>query len=86
MTRVALLTGAASGIGAACACSVAADGLAVAEIDRGGAPFLMDVTDEITVERVFDHRQRDRRQRRLTHAMIVNEKRSPGWIRLSCTS
>jgi NAD(P)-dependent dehydrogenase (short-subunit alcohol dehydrogenase family) len=54
MPRVALITGAASGIGAACSRALAAEGLAVAETDRHAAPFLMDVTDEGAVERTFD--------------------------------
>ena len=54
MSRVAVVTGAASGIGAACVRALAADGLTVAETDRRAAPFLMDVTDENAVERAFD--------------------------------
>jgi 3-oxoacyl-[acyl-carrier protein] reductase len=54
MKRVAVVTGAASGIGGACARALAADGLLVAETDRRAAPFLMDVTDESAVEGVFD--------------------------------
>ena len=53
MRRVALITGAASGIGAACGRALAADGLAVAGTDRHAAPFLMDVTDEDAVEQTF---------------------------------
>ena len=54
LPRVALVTGAASGIGAACCRALAADGLVVAATDRHAAPFLMDVTDEDAVERTFD--------------------------------
>jgi 3-oxoacyl-[acyl-carrier protein] reductase len=48
------VTGAASGIGAACVGALEADGLLVARTDRHNAPFLMDVTDEGAVERAFD--------------------------------
>jgi 2-hydroxycyclohexanecarboxyl-CoA dehydrogenase len=54
MARVALVTGAASGIGAACCRALAAEGLVVAETDRHATPFLMDVTDENAVERTFE--------------------------------
>ena len=54
LPRVALITGAASGIGAACGRALAAEGLVVAATDRHAAPFLMDVTDENAVERTFD--------------------------------
>lgn len=54
MPRIALVTGAASGIGAACCRALADAGLVVAETDRCAAPFLMDVTDENAVERTFD--------------------------------
>jgi 3-oxoacyl-[acyl-carrier protein] reductase len=53
MRRVALITGAASGIGAACSRALGAEGLSVAETDRHAAPFLMDVTDEDAVEQTF---------------------------------
>jgi 3-oxoacyl-[acyl-carrier protein] reductase len=52
--RVALITGAASGIGAACARALTIEGLTVAITDRHATPFLMDVTDENAVERAFD--------------------------------
>ncbi len=58
MSRVALITGAASGIGAACARSLTGDGLVVAATDRQSAPFQMDVTDEAAVERAFDEVER----------------------------
>jgi 3-oxoacyl-[acyl-carrier protein] reductase len=58
MSRVALITGAASGIGAACAAALAADGISVAATDRRSAPFLMDVTDEKAIESVFDEVER----------------------------
>lgn len=58
MSRIALITGAASGIGAASARALTLDGLVVAETDRHGTPFLMDVTDEAAVERAFDDVER----------------------------
>jgi NAD(P)-dependent dehydrogenase (short-subunit alcohol dehydrogenase family) len=54
MSRVAVITGAASGIGAACARALAEDGLVVAATDRHCAKYLMDVTDEKAVESAFD--------------------------------
>ncbi len=58
MARVALITGAAGGIGAACAHALAVDGLTIAATDRRSAPFIMDVTDENAVESVFDEVER----------------------------
>lgn len=54
MTRIALITGAASGIGKACAKLLGEAGLTVAETDRHNAEFLLDVTDEDGVESAFD--------------------------------
>lgn len=54
LPRVALITGGASGIGAACAGALKSDGLVVGVTDRHQAPYLMDVTDEAAVERCFD--------------------------------
>lgn len=54
MSRIALITGAASGIGAACARALAADGLTVAATDRHACRYLMDVTDEAAIEQAFD--------------------------------
>ncbi|HEX3349466.1 MAG TPA: SDR family oxidoreductase [Acetobacteraceae bacterium] len=54
MARVALVTGGASGIGAACAHALREDGLTVVPTDRHGVPHVMDVTDEAAVEHSFD--------------------------------
>lgn len=54
MTRVALITGAASGIGKACANLLREAGLIVAETDRHNAEFILDVTDEDGLEAAFD--------------------------------
>ena len=54
MKRIALITGAASGIGKACVCALREDGLTVAETDRSRSDYIMDVTDEATLEATFD--------------------------------
>lgn len=54
MKRIALVTGAASGIGKECVRALREDGLIVAETDRHGSDYVMDVTDEAAVEATFD--------------------------------
>src|ERR1700685_4568837 len=55
MTRTALVTGGASGLGAATAVRLRADGLAVTTLDLAGkADVTADVTDEAALRRVVD--------------------------------
>jgi 3-oxoacyl-[acyl-carrier protein] reductase len=53
-TRAALVTGGASGLGAATAERLRADGLGVTTLDLRGADITADVTDEGALRRVFD--------------------------------
>jgi len=53
-TRTALVTGGASGLGAATAERLRADGLTVTTLDLRGADFTGDVTDEDALRRVLD--------------------------------
>jgi len=59
MPRVALITGGGSGIGAACAKRLEADGLHVVPTDLRGTKTRMDVTDEEEVESTFDAVERE---------------------------
>jgi 3-oxoacyl-[acyl-carrier protein] reductase len=53
-TRTAIVTGGASGLGAATAVRLRAEGLTVTTLDLAGADVAVDVTDEVALQQVVD--------------------------------